>query len=311
MIGMAVGGLIADQFGWRAAFLISGAPGLLVVGATLLMNDPRHSQGAALQSVPKFRQAFAELWSRPSFRLTLIGSALMAFIGLAQNAFHSAYLIRAHGPALAILGSGMPTPMGALAFIGVTLGVGGGLVGVAGALTGGWTTDRLVTRYGPQHYMSILILSAVASIPFAVATVTFQDPVMAIASASLTSFTKMFSAGALLAAVQALATPQQRATAAALLVFSLNVVGLALGPLGVGALSDVFAIAGYGAAGGLRMSLLTVEALAFVAVILFWLARRRFARDSASMHVQAVPHKPDDLSSANFPRPMGRDAHIC
>jgi MFS family permease len=288
MIGMAVGGVIADQYGWRAAFLVCGAPGLLAVVATLLMNDPRHSQGAALQPIPKFRQAVAELWARPSFQLVLTGAALMAFIGLAQNAFHSAYLIRAHGPALASLGSGMPTPMGALAFVGVTLGVGGGILGVAGALAGGWTTDRLVSRYGPRQYTSILILSAVASIPLAIGAVTFENPVMAIASASLTSFARMFSAGALLAAVQALATPQQRATAAALLVFSLNVVGLALGPLGVGALSDVFAIAGYGVAGGLRMSLLTVETLALVAVILFWLAGQRFARDAASLHAREV-----------------------
>jgi hypothetical protein len=178
--------------------------------------------------------------------------------------------------------------MGALAFVGVTLGVGGGILGVAGALAGGWTTDRLVTRYGSQHYISILILSAVVSIPLAIAAVSFKDPVMAIASAALTSAVRMFSAGALLAAVQALASPQQRATAAALLVFSLNVVGLALGPLGVGALSDVFAIAGYGVAGGLRMSLLTVETLALVAVILFWLAGQRFARDAASLHAREV-----------------------
>jgi MFS family permease len=76
-------------------------------------------------------------------------------------------------------------------------------------------------------------------------------------------------------------TPTQ--TAAAALLFTINLIGLALGPLAVGAASDIFNRAlALGPAQGVRWALLSSAMFAFPAAALFWRARRTIREDTVS-----------------------------
>lgn len=75
------------------------------------------------------------------------------------------------------------------------------------------------------------------------------------------------------AAIQSLVRPGTRATASALEIFILTIVGLGLGPLLIGVCSDVFART-MGSAEGLRWALLLTAPANLIAAACFWRGRR-------------------------------------
>jgi hypothetical protein len=86
--------------------------------------------------------------------------------------------------------------------------------------------------------------------------------------------------GPVYATAQSIVDPSMRATASALLLFIINLVGLGLGPLAVGLMSDLFAgPLGLGSAEGVRWALMVSAALGLVSFWLFWRARHTIAGD--------------------------------
>ena len=77
--------------------------------------------------------------------------------------------------------------------------------------------------------------------------------------------------------------PRTRATASAILLFVVNLLGLGLGPLGVGIVSDILNTSlGLGEAAGVRWSLVIFVMLGFVSSLLFWKARQFIREGSVS-----------------------------
>ena len=77
--------------------------------------------------------------------------------------------------------------------------------------------------------------------------------------------------------------PRTRATASAILLFVVNLLGLGLGPLGVGVVSDILnTSSGLGEAAGVRWSLVIFVMLGFVSSLLFWKARQFIREGSVS-----------------------------
>jgi MFS family permease len=89
--------------------------------------------------------------------------------------------------------------------------------------------------------------------------------------------------GAVYSAAQSVAEPHRRATAAALLLLILNLIGLGFGPPFATAVSDYLAGAGHmGPAEGLRWALIITGCFSVLAALFFWLARRRVREDVVS-----------------------------
>jgi len=77
--------------------------------------------------------------------------------------------------------------------------------------------------------------------------------------------------------------PWYGATAAAILLFMLNMIGLGFGPMSVGALNDLFAgPLGFGEIEGIRWALLVSSGVVLVAAALFWRARDTVRDDIVS-----------------------------
>jgi hypothetical protein len=82
---------------------------------------------------------------------------------------------------------------------------------------------------------------------------------------------------------QSVVPPHMRATAAAILLFIINLVGLGLGPLGVGLLSDVYnRVLDLGPSEGLRWALISAQSLGVAAFFALWIARRSIRHDTVS-----------------------------
>ena len=107
--------------------------------------------------------------------------------------------------------------------------------------------------------------------------------VTAMALLSIPTFLNSMWYGPIYGSVQGLVRPQTRATAAAVILFIINLIGLGFGPLAVGALSDVYADSlGMGAGDGIRYALMTSAATILVAAGLFWIARSTIKDDMVS-----------------------------
>ena len=109
MLGNLGGGWINEAFDWRTAFLVVGAPGLLlalVVRFTLREPVRGASEGLSAGSgePPPVMAVFRLLWSRRSFRYMTIGGSLHAFVGYGVGLWIPAMFMRSHGLGTAEMG---------------------------------------------------------------------------------------------------------------------------------------------------------------------------------------------------------------
>src|SRR5204862_139588 len=94
MIAFFAGGWIADNYGWRAAFIAAGVPGLvLTLLVVLILRDP--PRAVVARTGAEARLGF--LWRQRSYRYIVLGTAMSAFSGYGITAFVPAFLIRSHG----------------------------------------------------------------------------------------------------------------------------------------------------------------------------------------------------------------------
>jgi MFS family permease len=280
LLGLAMGAVIADQFGWRVAFLVAGLPGLLLAAvAWFTLKEPRKAAAAAstvgAETAPSFGEALRELRSKKTFWRVAMAAALISFIGYAHVAFFGSFFLRVHGPALEGLadrvGGALGMELGALGFLGPALGLMIGLSGALGTWLGGQIADRAAQK-DIRAYMSVPALAVLAGLPFFVAAMLVADPLWALLLLVLPTLFNSLWYGPVYAAVQGMVQPRTRATAVAVLLFVVNLIGLGLGPLLVGLLSDALAVS-MGPADGLRWAIILSGLIGVLVAGFFWSAR--------------------------------------
>ena len=282
LLGMAMGGVIADAWGWRAAFLVAGAPG--VVMALLAFFTLKEPRKAAVKGVPHagpgVGEALREIASKKTFWLMALGAAIIAFAGYGSAAFIGSFYFRNHAAEAAAAAQGFG--LGTAGFLGLALGIIGGVAGILGSFTGGVIGDRLGKR-GPQGQMTLPAVAAIIGAPFYIFGMTTPSMFAAMAVLAIPTFLNSMWYGPVYGSVQGLVRPQTRATAAAVILFIINLIGLGFGPLAVGALSDFYADGLHmGAGEGIRWALMTSASSMLLAAALFWIARGTIKSDMVS-----------------------------
>jgi MFS family permease len=282
LAGMAMGGLVADAYGWRVAFMVAGAPGVifaLIAAFTLI--EPRRQLAAdiaarAAQQI-SFGAALAVLAAKKTFWLVALAASIKAFIGYGQAPFAASFFFRNHTAELASLAAMFG--LKSAGFLGLALGLIGGTAGVIGAWLGGVLADKL----GAKDLRAYVIVPAVASvlaIPFYIVAINLPTAVPAMFLLTIPVLLGTLWYGPVYATAQSIVEPHMRATAAAVLLFIINLVGLGLGPVAVGVLSDVLAgPVGLGEAEGVRWALILSAMLGLVSFALFWKARKTIRED--------------------------------
>lgn len=285
LLGMVVGGLVASHWGWSAAFFVAGAPGLLIaVLVALTLLEPRvKARVTAVSAPPPDKQTFAAtlkvLLATPTYRLIVGAVTMKAFIQYSVHAFLGSFFFRNHAAELAETASGFGLkPVG---FLGIALGLILGLSGVAGSILGGKLADYFARRDVRAH-MTIPAIGVLVGTPFYLAAFMVSSLPLALGLLLIPGTLNAMYYGPAYAIVQGLVQPSMRATATAVLLFVISLVGLGLGPLIIGVISDVLAGQGLGEAGGIRGALMLCVLLAIPAAICFLAARKTLQADLVS-----------------------------
>lgn len=273
LLGMLAGGLLAQHYGWRIAFLTVGAPGvLLAVISFFTLKDPRQKRPApAKGDIPTLAETARELVTKKSFWWLAIGTALTSFVGYAHQSFLGSFFLRNHADGLADLVA-LTGAQGSLAFLGIVLGLILGIFGAVGTWFGGVWADRLGSKDARGYALVPAIGTLIACPLYAIA---FMHPSAAVALVVLiipTIFKNLWF-GPVFAAVQGLVHSRSRSMATAILLLILNAGGLGLGPLCLGLLSDALATS-LGEAAGLRWAMISINIVGIGSALAFWQARR-------------------------------------
>jgi MFS family permease len=279
-IGYMLGGWLNEAFSWRVAFFVAGVPGIALTfivyftlrelprGSSeptaalraLAASTPQPSTGATLSFMLRLR----------SCRHMAIAAALHAFFGYGAGAFLAPFMIRAHGFGTTELG--------------LVLGLIALVFGTAGTAGAGLISDWLSGR-DQRWYMWVPAYSTLASVPFLVLVYLWPSGYGALAWDVPRVVAAAMYLGPTAAMVQTLVRPEMRSLAAAILLFIINLVGLGLGPLAIGFVSDQLKPA-LGPVDSLRYSLLFVVCgTALWSALHYLLAARTLQADMQAKHL--------------------------
>lgn len=230
LFGAVLGGRIAETFGWRAAFVIVGLPGVLLALVVLatLKEPPRGRYDADRGGAhPSLGSVLKALWAAPSFRHLALGATLASFVGYGLAYFLVPFLLRGDF-GLTLGKAGLYYGL----FTGVTIAIGVSL--------GGLLTDGLGRR-NPATYALVPGLAFVAA--GALNFFAFRQTDLPTMAAFLTApfILQYFYLGPTFAVTHNLVEARMRASATAILFLPINLVGLGAGPPFVGWLSDTLA----------------------------------------------------------------------
>lgn len=274
-IGLIGGGLLAGWIGWRWTMACAGLPGILIGALVLLTLRDRHRGSAVRHEIPRLRSALRMLASSRAFMLLVLGSAFLSFINYGAMAFAGSFYLRVHLADLTAIGARFGLePLG-------VIGIGLGLLGASGGTLGAIVGGKLGDSIGMRDVRALAVIPAVGAILCALSfVVMFLLPGggSSLLSFFVAAFFSSIGIGPLTLAFQKLADRRSRATALAVALFVNSAIGLSLGPIVVGAVSDSMAPT-LGEAEGLRMGLLGGMSFGLLASLLFWMGSRFIAAD--------------------------------
>lgn len=270
-IAYAAGGWIAENMSWRAAFLIAGIPGILVALVMwFTVPDPRGKipLSAAFKPDPDkttLKEALLELSKKPAYWHLVAAGVLVQFVSYGLASFYGGLFVRVHA-----MGYGE---------LGWKLGVMVGLSGGFGAWLGGKVGD-IIGRTRPLLPLIIIGLVLLIAAPGMIFAIYAGNADLAIALLAFPTFGATFYYGPTFAAVQLLASDQTRAMAVAIYLLIAGLIGLGLGPVFVGGLSDYFASTGeHDDASALQMALTYLALFNIWAGFHYWRVHAAMRRD--------------------------------
>jgi MFS family permease len=253
MTGAIVGGWLTTHFSWRFAFVMVGLPGILVaIIIKLLMKEPPRghidAEAAAqaagdLAGVPATSKPEKAAFSIGSefkeigrvIRLLfgqwpvaniLIGLSLVTCAGFGAGQFSAPYYVRAFGLTFAQ--------------VGMIVGVIGGISAIIGTFVSGWVIDRTAKIHASGYALAPAV-ALTLTVPLHIAVYNAPTWQMAALLLALPGLLTGYQLAASFAVVQNVAPVRQRATATAVLMFVMNLVGMGLGPPLAGVVIDHYA----------------------------------------------------------------------
>lgn len=277
-LALAGGGLLNDWLGWRAAFLLSGAPGLLLAALLwLTVREPnRHAsgqRGPGAAADTNLRSSLRLLAGRRSYVHLCIGLGFAAISAYAQMAWTPAFLMRSYHLSAGEVGGYYSAAVGPATLISIFLG--------------GVLNDWLRRRKHSAAPLWILAATFGLSVPLSLVFYLLHDFGVAMVLTLGTTVLGGLWVAPSYALVQSLAGPQSRAFAAAVFMLIVNVVGLSAGPYLGGLLSD-FLAPSFGAR-SLGLGLCVLNVTCVIGVVHFLLATRTVAADIAQAEGNALP----------------------
>ena len=256
LFGYLLGGWLGQQYGWRTTFLMIGLPGVLfalIIYLTVKEPPRGYSEpNRAIQKSENLKKVIATLLSKKTFVFLALAAGFHVFVGYGTSSWMASYLIRTFGLELQEVGI----------YLSLSAGVGGGL----GTYLGGVLADRF-SKKDLRWFLWWPALAIILSLPFGLTTYLSSNLTIVIAAYFITNIFFAFYIAPMLAVAHNIVAINMRAMASAVLFLVMNLIGLGLGPLFAGFLSDMMTPT-YGNE-ALRYVLTIVAMLDIVAFFLF------------------------------------------
>ena len=227
LIGMVLGGILADSIGWRMAFVVVGLPGIaLALVVVALLRDPRASAALATIAPPQpvsFGKSFGQIFASLANRRVLAACALAAIANFGMMIWAPIYLQRSFGLSASQTG--------------IWFGLVNGIASALGVWLGGQFGDRLMRR-GKQHLLTVPAVAVALASPLLVLGLMAPQWQWAMVLFFPAILVLWLHVGPCYSAVQGLVPSTSRATASASILLMQNLFGLGLGVPAIGWLSD-------------------------------------------------------------------------
>ena len=235
-MGVTAGGVLAQVFGgsilefftWREAFIYVGAPGI-IIGLLVLFTIKEPPRGYSdPPGTPKpekadFRVAMAEILSKRTFWIMTVGATLAAFAGYALVNFQPQHVVFTHGYTPGQTAIMFMAPVGA--------------AGTLGAFLGGYLTQKASIRSETAPCW-VPALAFFGCFPIYAFAFVAASPIVMLIAMMLASVLQYFFLGAQYNIAQAVVSLRTRATAIAILLFVVNLIGYGVGPPAFGLIAD-------------------------------------------------------------------------
>ena len=241
VLGYWVAGWLNQWFGWRATFIVLGLVGLVPAAlAWLTLREPRsscardrstalistHAPVAAASSPdasPSLREVCVTLWANTTFRHLLYAFSVVSFFGNGTIQWQPAFFARSYGMNTGVLGAWFTLIYGA-----------GGMIGM---YWGGVLASRYAENNERRQLKAMAMLYCISGL-LSVLIYVSPNYYWAFGWMALSTVVGSLTSAPLFATIQTLVEPRMRAMSVAVLGLFANLIGLGLGPLTVGALSD-------------------------------------------------------------------------
>lgn len=257
LLGFLLGGWLNQFFGWRMALLVLGLPGLLyaLFFYFTVKEPPRgYSEHRPKKAdIPSMAAVLKEMLTRKSFVYLALGSGFNAFVIYGLSNWLPSFLERLHGMQSGEIGSWL------------ALGIGGG--GALGVWLGGFLADK-VGQTNRSWYLLIPAITVALSIPTTLIALFSETNYLIFGSILISEILLSTYLGPCIAMAHGMVGVRSRALASAVLFLVLNFIGLGLGPLGIGIVSD-FLEPDFGIE-SLRWALSGLVFICLITSFLFW-----------------------------------------
>jgi len=232
LLGLIIGWVVNDQYGWRIALMLVGTPGILLAFLLpLIIRDPRRCADSAhfntadspVKAKLSIKDAVREVFASKAYLYVFIAASFTAFLSYGKGLWTISFFIRSHGLSTTEAGLAMAVALG--------------ISGIIGTWLGGKMAD-VFGKHDKRHILTLPAIGMAIAAPILFAGYWAEDWRVAVALLILPTILNSAYYGPAYGCVQGLVRPEARAIAASLVVFGQNLIGLGLGPLLFGVLSD-------------------------------------------------------------------------
>jgi MFS transporter, Spinster family, sphingosine-1-phosphate transporter len=225
-LAYVVGGLIGEAYGWRAAFLVVGGPGVLLALTLLLLEEPargKHDVRPAAAVALSLRASLAALRARPSYLYNTAAQTIYTFTMGGLATWMPTYFVNERHLSKGRAGW----------LFGVVLVV----AGFIGTIFGGQIGDRLARRYPGAHF-TFSGCALIASLPFTLLAILSPHPAIFWSGMFVTLLLLFLNTGPLNAAMANVLPPDLRGRGFALYSVAIHLLGDAISPPLIGVAAD-------------------------------------------------------------------------
>jgi predicted MFS family arabinose efflux permease len=229
VIGYFLGGWLNELYGWRTTFMVLGLPGVALAALVwITLREPRRyasSVAHARQDEPPLNEVCLTLWRNATFLHLLLCFSVLSFFSTGILKWLPTFFIRSYELQTGELGTWFALIHG--------------LGGAAGLYFGGELASRFATNDESAQLKVMAVAYCGLGVLWALVYLA-DDHRVGLALVGLATLVGSAALGPLFATIQTLVPGRMRALSIAVIYLFANLIGMGLGPLAAGMLSDAF-----------------------------------------------------------------------